>query len=42
LELVEKVEVQYGDSTINHRLRCFQKHKLTDPKGKEEEEEEEA
>jgi hypothetical protein len=29
-----KLEVRYED-----RLRCFRKHKLKDPKGKEEEEE---
>jgi hypothetical protein len=29
--------VQYGDSTISHKAeRCFLKHKLKDPKGKEE------
>jgi hypothetical protein len=35
-----KLEVQYGDSTISHKAeRCFRKHKVKDPKGKEGEQE---
>jgi hypothetical protein len=36
-----KFEVKYGDSTISHKAEVLRKHKLRDPKGKEEEEEEE-